>query len=154
MSVEKRIADLERELAELKQAKQKADDKGELPAYMSHIKRPVEPEAKPMMQKYDPTEGFRLPASAAKAMAAVVPDPKPTTGFDRHSWNQNKGPGEPGGFGPPPKPVAGVGEVKRGSGWADPLKLDQPPGIKYIDQQIDVQDALDKAELKRRLDGK
>jgi hypothetical protein len=148
------LDDLKRQLAELKEqiaAKEKAE---ELPAYMSHIKRPEEPPAKPKMQKYDPTEGFRLPGSAAKAMAAVVPDPKPLAGFNAHSWNQNKGPGEPGGFGPPPKPTVGVGEVKRGSGWVDPQRLDQPSGIKYIDQQIDVQDAIDKAELERRLGSK
>ena len=88
-------------------------------------------------------------------MASVVPDPKPGPGFNAHSWNQNKGPGEPGGFGAPPGPSgAREPEVKRGSGWGDPAPLSQPPGIKYIDQQIDVQDAIDRAELKRRLGGK
>jgi hypothetical protein len=134
----KRIAELERELAELKQQVKPVED----------VPKPTKP-----WPKYDPTEGFRLPPSAAKAMASVVPDPKPTPGFNAHSWSQNKGPGEPGGFGPPPKPNR-VPEVKRGSGVVEPRPLEPPPGLKYIDQQIDVQDALDRRELERRLGGK
>jgi hypothetical protein len=88
-------------------------------------------------------------------MARVVPDPKPKPGYNQHSWQQNKGPGEPGGFGSPMGPSgAREPDVKRGTGWVDPQRLDQPSGIKWIDQQIDVQDAIDKAELKRRLGGK
>ena len=59
------------------------------------------PEVKPRapMPKYDPTEGFRLPPSAAQAMARVVPDVKPS-GFNAHAWAQTKA-GSPSGFGPP-----------------------------------------------------
>jgi hypothetical protein len=114
----KRISDLERELAELKQAVKPVED----------VPKPTKP-----WPKYDPTEGFRLPPSAVKAMANVVPDPKSSPGFNAHSWGQNKGPGEPGGFGAPtgPKgtsylvPEEPMPEpVERGSGWVDPPKLE------------------------------
>ena len=140
--LKRRVEKLEGELAEAKKS-------------LDGVK-PVEqvPKSEKPWPKYDPTEGFRLPASAARAMADVVPDPKPSAGFNAHSWAQNKGPGEPGGFGSPPRPGGGGEPIERGSGWSDPAALSQPPGLKYIDQQIDVQDALDKAELKRRLGGK
>jgi hypothetical protein len=105
----KRIADLERELAELKQQVKPVED----------VPKPEKP-----WPKYDPTEGFRVPASAARAMASVVPDPKPSPGFNAHSWSQNKGPGEPGGFGPPPGPSGGREPVQRGAGWVDAPKLE------------------------------
>jgi len=41
--------------------------------------------------------------------------------------------------------------VARGSGWSRPLPVEQPPGIKYIDQMVDHQDALDLVEKLRRL---
>jgi hypothetical protein len=132
-TLEQRIAALEAELAALK----------------AEVK-PAEPMKKTAWPKYDPTEGMVMPASAAKAMARVVPDPKPSPGFNAHSHAQTK-PGEPGGFGEPPK--TGTGTVKRGSGWVEPTKLESPPGLKYVDQQIDVADAIDKAELRRRLGG-
>jgi hypothetical protein len=115
--------DLKRRIEELEAEKLKGGE--QLPQYMSHIKRPVEAEDKPKVQKYDPTEGFRLPPSAAKAMARVVPDdPKPQPGFNRHAWEQNKGPGEPGGFGSPQRPGPTTKPVERGTGWIDPMPLE------------------------------
>jgi hypothetical protein len=132
-----RIATLEAELAALK-------------AQM----KPAEPltVAKGAWPKYDPTEGFRLPASAALAMARVVPDPPKGGGFNAHAHAQTKV-GVPGGFGEAPKSTGGKA-VERGSGWVEPSKLESPPGLKWVDQQIDVADAIDRAELKRRLGGK
>jgi hypothetical protein len=124
-----------------------------LEAELSALKAEVKPAAEPPLKrgtwpKYDPTEGFRLPPSAAKAMAAVVPDIK-----DRSKLPDTRRASypEPGGFGPP---KTGSEPVKpRGSGWVEPAKLDNPPGLKYVDQQLDVADAIDKAELRRRLGG-
>jgi hypothetical protein len=130
----KRIAALEAELAALK----------------AEVK-PAEPtlKAKGAWPKYDPTEGFRLPPSAAKAMAAVVPDVK-----DRSKLPDTRRASypEPGGFGPPPRST-GLGAVERGSGWIEPSKLEGPPGLRYVDQQIDVQNQIDKRDLERRLGG-
>jgi hypothetical protein len=44
--------------------------------------------------------------------------------------------------------------VKRGSGWIDSVPLDNSvPGLKYIDQMCDVQDALDKREREKQFRG-
>jgi hypothetical protein len=94
--------------------------------------------------KYDPTEGFRLPASAVKAMCDVVPD------FRGIAQEQKHGMGEPGGFGAIAKPSAAV---ERGTGWAKAVKLEPPPGVAHCDRMMDVQDGLDKRELEKRLKG-
>jgi hypothetical protein len=133
----KRIAKLEAELAALKAEVKPA---------------PTEPfKLKEPWKKYDPTEGMTLPPSAAKAMAAVVPDLPKGGGFNAHAHAQTKV-GVPSGFGEPPK--SGTAKlVERGSGWVEPRPLEPPSGVKICDQMMDVQDARDKAELKRRLRG-
>ena len=101
----KRIAALEAELAALK-------------AQVKPAEQPLK--AKGTWPRYDPTEGFRLPASAAKAMANVVPDPKAREGFNAHAHAQTKV-GVPGGFGEAPKSIGKP--VERGSGWVEPRPL-------------------------------
>ena len=135
--------------AELKAAKEeKAGAKGEeLPQYMSHIKRSAgEPEKPKPMPKYDPTEGMGMSGSAMKAMIGIVGEMK-----DRSKMDDTRRPSypEPGGFGPPRS--TGGKAVDRGSGWVEPRPLEPISGLKYIDQQIDVQDAIDRRDLKRRL---
>ena len=123
---EKRIADLERELKALKA---KADPP-----------EPYKPE-KPW-QKIDFTERFQMPASAVKAMVDVVPDMRGIVEEQRH------GRSEPGFF--PPSP-AKKPEEKRGPPREIPLG--PPSGVAICDQMMDVQDALDKRDLERRLRG-
>jgi hypothetical protein len=134
--VSKRIAALEAELAALKAQMKPAEDV---------------PKARKPWPKYDPTEGMGMPPSAMKPMVNLIPDPPKGGGFNAHAHAQSK-PGVPGGFGEPPKSTS-VGAVERGSGWVEPAKLDSPPGLKYVDQQLDVADAIDKTELRRRLGG-
>jgi len=115
-----RIAKLERELTELK----------------AQVKPP---EPKPFvptpMPKYDPTENFRLPASAVRAMVDVIPD------FRGIAQEQKQGVGQPGGFlGQEPK--AEPREPPR----ARHIPLESPPGVAICDQMMDAQDALDRAE--------
>jgi hypothetical protein len=121
----KKIADLEAELTALK-AQVKPEEK-----------KPFIPKPFP---KYDPTEGFRLPASAVAAMVDVVPDMRAIAQEQKHR-------GEPGGFGSGKSAVSEIGE--RGSGWSKPVPDGLPPGIKYIDQMVDVQDGLDRRERMR-----
>jgi transcriptional regulator with XRE-family HTH domain len=42
-------------------------------------------------------------------------------------------------------------QIQRGSGWAPERKLEPPPGIAVMDRLMDMQDAIDKADLERRL---
>jgi hypothetical protein len=58
------------------------------------------------------------------------------------------GVGEPGGF-LGPETVA----KEKGSGWQAPSPLESPPGVAICDQMMDVQDALDKRDLEKRLRG-
>jgi hypothetical protein len=118
---EDRIAKLERELAELK----------------AQVKPPVEDkEPREPWPKYDPTESFRLPASAVRAMVDVVPDMRGL------AQEQRNGRSEPGWL--PASPAKGPEE--RRSGPVNPLPLESPSGIKWIDRAMDVQDQLDRAE--------
>ena len=126
----KRIAALEKELATLKAQVKPTDDAG-IPA-----------DRKPW-PKYDPTEGFRLPASAAKAMAQIVPDLKPKAGFDAHAHVQTKI-AAPGGFGPETKPQ---GEPPvRGTGSQKEQPLSPPPGIRHIDAIAEHFAEVDRAQ--------
>ena len=85
----KRVAALEVELAEAKKALEAVKPK-----------EPFKPKFE--MQKIDYTEGFRLPADAAQAMARVVPDVKGkmTAEHVQSSWARSRISG-PSGFGPP-----------------------------------------------------
>jgi hypothetical protein len=86
-----------------------------------------------------------MPQSAIDDLAKAVPDT-----LVRDIVNDNrKGPSVPGWL-PPEKP----GEpVKNTGGWVKPNELGTPSGTKYIDQMCDVQDAIDRRELERKLGG-
>src|SRR5215813_11267791 len=85
VEIGKKIADLQRQLDELK---------AQLPQ-----PEPFKPKAP--MRRYDPTEGFRMPLSAVKAMCDVVPD-RMMADIVRE---QKAGLSAPSGFGEPPKPT-------------------------------------------------
>ena len=85
----KRIAALEAELAALR----------------AQLPKPEKPFVPRPMPKFDPTENFRLPADAARAMARVVHDPPKDQKFNPHAWAQTRMYG-PGGFGPSPERTA------------------------------------------------
>ena len=50
----------------------------------------------------------------------------------------------------PPKP-AETKVIPSEKGWITPAPLESPPGVKIIDQMMDVQDALDKRDLAKKL---
>ena len=106
----KRIADLERELAELK-------------AQLPPVEKPFVPRPMP---RFDPTENFRMPASAVKPMADLIHGKGGK--YDPNAWARNRYP-QPGGFGAPIEPGGvKVREVERGSGWRNAAPLE--PQIK------------------------
>jgi hypothetical protein len=132
--VEDRIEKLERELAELKAQQVKP------PITKPTTKELLDAAARKPWPKYDPTEGFRLPASAAAKMAAIVPDVK-GEGFNPQAWAQTKV-AERGGFGPPETRTPTAGR----DAWPKPIPISSPPGVAICDQMMDAQDAIDKAE--------
>jgi hypothetical protein len=86
-----------------------------------------------------------MPQSAIKAMTDVVDDK-----LAREIVSDlRSGVGEPGGFLGPEKRRA----KEKGSGWQAPSPLESPPGVAICDQMMDVQDALDKRDLEKRLRG-
>jgi hypothetical protein len=107
--LKRRVDALEGELAEAKKA---------LEAIKPAEEKPFKLE-KPW-QKPDYTANFGMPASAVKAMCAVVPEMK-----DRSQMSDVRRPqySEPGGFGSPSKPTRAP-EVQRGSGWENPRPLE------------------------------
>jgi hypothetical protein len=89
--------------------------------------------------------GAGMPQSAIDEMAKAVPDK-----LVREIVNEQRhGRAEPGFLKP-----SEAAPVVRGTGWQNPVPLGVPPGIKYVDQLIDVQDAVDKRELEKRLRGR
>jgi hypothetical protein len=87
-----------------------------------------------------------MPASAVKAMTDVVDDRLMSSIVQ----DQRRGVSAPSGLAGPDEPRPAP---VKGSGWAKTQPLELPSGTKYVDQLCDVQDAIDKAELRRRLGG-
>jgi hypothetical protein len=122
---EKRVGELEAKL------------RGEQPA--PQFKR--EPAA-----RYDPTANFGMPRSAVQAMAAAVDDklmgdlrsdalkPNPVTGASQAQLTKGGNDRV---------------QIQRGSGWVDAKPLTSPPGLNYVDQQLDAQDRIDAAERRK-----
>ena len=83
-----------------------------------------------------------MPSSAVQDLANAVPDNL----VQAIVADNRRGISEPGWL--PPTPV----EPKpRTRGWQKPDPLGLPPGIKYVDQLCDVQDAVDRGENARRI---
>ena len=132
-----KVAELEKELAA-----QKAELDKLKPA------APDVPKKREPWPRYDPTEGFRLPPSAAQAMARVFPDIKDRKGFDAHAHAQTK-PSEPGGFGPPNMHSAAK-PIERGSGYVKAQPLEPPSGISHCDRIADHFADIDRGEAVKR----
>jgi hypothetical protein len=129
-------------MADKKQAKEIAALKARV-AELERAAKPPAPAApfKPApYQQYDPTANMCMPMSTMMEMARVVP-----TSMLRDIVHDNRAPtGRPGMI--PDSQQASGASTGRGSGWVDPAPLGPPPGLRYVDQQIDAQDAKDKAE--------
>ena len=84
-----------------------------------------------------------MPASAVQDLAKAVPDQlvRDIVADNRHGVSQ------PGWL----KPESGE-PVKRGDGWQKPQPY-SVPGLKYVDQLCDVQDAIDRRDLVKKLGG-
>ena len=84
-----------------------------------------------------------MPASAVQDLAKAVPDNL----VQAIVADNRRGISEPGWL----KPSEPVEPKPKGTGWSRPDALGLPPGIKYVDQLCDVQDAIDKGENARRI---
>jgi hypothetical protein len=112
--------------------------------------KPPEPE-KPFVpqpyQRYDPTAGMCMPPSALAAMVAAVPDHV----IREIAMRDNRAPtGRPGMIPTSQQSTGGGGSANvpgSGTGWAHQTPIGPPPGLRYVDQQLDAQDAKDRQEL-------
>jgi|SRR6185369_10179583 hypothetical protein len=122
-TTEEEIAELRRRIAELEKT----------------APRPTTPRSDVKFERIDPSARLSMPPSAIRAMAEACPDsllqaivhdnrPRPLTGSMLEHDDR-----------PPPLNVA----VER------PLK--PPAGVQHVDALCDVQDALDRRDLERKL---
>jgi hypothetical protein len=86
-----------------------------------------------------------MPNSAVQTMVDAVGDAQV-----RDIVNDLKGGRAEPGFLPPD----GSPPKEKGSGWQRPTEMGSPPGIKYVDQLVDAQDAQDRRDLEKRLRGR
>jgi hypothetical protein len=125
--VEKRIADLEREIAELK-AKQPKEEK-------PFVGKP--------WKKIDYTAQMTMPPSAVRAMCDAVPDDVLRAVVGDH----RRGVSQPGGL------IKDEGEKPKvkGSGWVDAAPLGPDPSVKHIDRIASHFDQLDRLETAAKI---
>jgi len=123
----------------------------ELEARIAKLEADAKPEPPPKpfvpepYQRYDPTANMCMPRSAMEAMVAAEP-----RGFMAGVVHDNRAPtGRPGAI-PSSTQVAGnrapANVPGGGTGWVNPSPLSPPPGINYVDAQLDAQDAKDRQE--------
>src|SRR5262245_58428277 len=97
------------------------------------------PLSTPMGGTVDYSAGFTLPRSAIEAMQSIGTDVVRGIVSDNQRAAQRQAP-----------PASRAAPAKRGNGWADARPITPPPGLQYVDQQVDAQDARDNA-LRRRV---
>jgi len=91
---------------------------------------------------------MRMPDSAVRAMVNAVPD-----GFMRDVVRDNRAPTTPATIPTSQQRTGGGGSANvpgSGTGWAHETPIGPPPGINYVDAQLDAQDQKDRAELVER----
>ena len=109
---------------------------------------PPKPFVSPPHRQYDPTAGMSMPPSALRAMVAAEP-----RNFMRDVVRDNRG-APTGPTSAIPRSTDGGGGSANapgsGTGWAHETPIGPPPGLRYVDAQLDAQDAKDRAELIRQ----
>jgi len=110
-----------------------------LEAQLAELKAQLPKAEKPFVQRepiprFDPTEGMRLPADAAQAMARVVPDPPKGKGFNPHAWSQTKI-SEPGWL---PKGGRAQPNTPRRAEAQPPVKDHRSPQTRIFDAMVDA----------------
>jgi hypothetical protein len=130
------------EIAELK--KELAEQKAKVEA-LERANKPKEPFVREPWQPIDYTAGMSMPRSVMEEMARAVPD-HVMSGVVRDSH----APRSPTMHGPADQVTASSprgGSAGDGTGWARSIPLGPPPGLRYVDAQIDAQDRKDRREL-------
>jgi len=125
--------------------KQTADEIAALKREVEELKAKVSPpKSEPFVpepyQRYDPTANFSLPPSALRDMIAAEP-----RGFMQGVVHDNRAPtGRPGMI--PQQPTSPRSSAGDGTGRAREIPLGPSMHQRYVDAQLDAQDAKDRRE--------
>jgi hypothetical protein len=118
------------------------DELARLKARVEELERankPPKPFAPEPWQRYDPTAGMSMPASALAAMVDAVPD-----SMVRGIVRDNQGPQGPSSAGivPSSQQLTGVhpGGGSNTTGWREATPLRPPPGIRMVDALLIADD--------------
>jgi hypothetical protein len=118
-------------------------EKAKLKALQDQINPPPrEPSRGPI----DYTEGMTMPRNAMEAMVDASRSYIADLRADARKPNPIQASTSPIAS----SPSAQSQPQRRGTGWRDEAPLGPPAGIKYVDAQVDAQDAKDRAELIER----
>jgi len=98
-------------------------------------------------QQYDPTAGMCMPRSVMEEMARAVPD-RVVHDIAMRDGRAPTGPSSQGAI-PSSQQVSNV-HPGGGTGWARETPLGPSVHQRYVDAQLDAQDAKDRAELVER----
>jgi hypothetical protein len=126
------------------------DELSELKARVAELEAKAKPPAPApstpqSFQRYDPTENFRMPASALREMVNAVPDQM----MRDIAMRDGRAPTGPSAAGviPSSQPLSNVRTGGSGtSGWAREIPLSPPPGVNILDRIMDHEDAKDRHE--------
>lgn len=146
MSTEEEIADLKRQLAEVKDAMRAAQPKPK-PSREEEERATAEWRDK-MHQAAERRANSWTPPSVHQYFADGV------TAADCADLRQqsHRPTGRPGMIPNSPQPTAGPANVAGGgTGWQNPIPISPPPGVAQCDKLMDEQDRRDRIELARKL---
>jgi hypothetical protein len=134
MTEKDEIAELRREAAAQKARIEELERKA----------KPPEPFNPGDYQPIDWTARMSMPLSTVREMAQATP----TDMLHNIAMRDNRAPTGPGSAIPSSQQLTNVrgSNVVRGTGWVDAAPLTPPPGIRWVDAQLDAQDAKDRAE--------
>jgi hypothetical protein len=118
-------------------------------AKLEKAAKPPEPSEPFVMPRIDYTQGMTMGRSAMQAMIDAVPE-SVMAGIRADARKPNPIQASQAPL-TSTTPSAHQSQPQRKVGWIEPRPLESPPGLKYIDAQVDAQDAKDRAELALKL---
>jgi hypothetical protein len=121
-------------------------EKAKLKALQDQINPPPRPQYDPPPRDY--TAGMSMPKSAMQAMIDAVPA---SVMADIRGDARRPNPVQASSSPLTSSSSAHEPQPQRKGGWVEPRPLESPPGLKYVDAQVDAQDAKDRAELALKL---
>jgi hypothetical protein len=125
-------------------------DLDELKARVAELEKanaPPAPTPRQPMERFDPTARASMDRETMKDLASAIP---PDLARDLRA-DLARGNPITQSQSQLPQDRGRVEIVQRGSGYRDALPLRQPEGVALCDRLLDMQDAIDKADLQRRL---